>query len=95
MLNKKEFSKRLSKVSVNVLRNLIPALGLHKRNEQILILKYVEQRGLWDIAEKMTVTYESASNLLCISREEMQRHMVEDYDILPKDIQILVDKILK
>lgn len=95
MLNKKEFSKRLSKVSVNVLRTLIPALGLHKRNEQILILKYVEQRGLWDIAEKMTVTYESASNLLCISREEMQRHMVEDYDILPKDIQILVDKILK
>lgn len=95
MLNKKEFSKRLSKASVNLLRTLIPSLGLHKRNEQILMLKYVEQRGLWDIAEKMTVTYESASNLLCLSREEMQRLMIEDYDILPKEVKILVDKILK
>lgn len=94
-MNKKEFTRRLGKTSKNVLRVLIPALGLHGREERALMLKYVEEKCLYDIAEDLGIAYESASNFLCQAREEMLYIMQEDYDILPKDIQNLIDKMLK
>lgn len=94
-MDKKEFSRKLRLANVNTLKTLIPALGLHRRNEQVLMLRYVEQKSLWDISEKMVLTYESASNLLSTSRLEMKRLMNDDYELYPKDVQILIDKILK
>lgn len=94
-MDKKEFSRKLKLANVNTLKTLIPALGLHGRNEEILMLKYVNQDSLWDISEKMVLTYESASNLLSTSRLEMKRLMNDDYELYPKEIQILIDKMLK
>lgn len=94
-MDKKEFSRRLRLANINTLRTLIPALGLHKRNEQILMLKYVEQESLWDISEEMALTYESASNLLSASRLEMKRLMKDDYELYPKEVQVLINKILE
>lgn len=94
-MNKREFTRKLSKTSKNVLRPLIPALGMHLRNEKAIHLKYIEEKCLWDIAEELGVAYESAGNFLCQAREEMLCIMQDDYDILPKDIQVLIDKLLK
>lgn len=90
----KYFSRKLSKASKNVLRPLIPALGLHNRAERVLHLRYVEENSLWNCAKEMGIAYETFANYLCTARMEMLDVIKNDYDILPEDVQILIKKLL-
>lgn len=93
-MNGRVFANRLNKMSKNVLKPLIPALGLHKRVEKVLYLRYVEEKSIFDIAEDVGISFDSLNNYLCVARAEMLETMQRDYEILPQDIKNLIDIIL-
>lgn len=93
-MNGRVFANRLNKMSKNVLKPLIPALGLHKRVEKVLYLRYIEEKSIFDIAEDVGISFDSLNNYLCVARAEMLETMQRDYEILPQDIKNLIDIIL-
>lgn len=93
-MKNREFAGKLFKSSKNLLGMLIPSLGLRERTEQILVARYVKGLCVWDVAEEMGITYESAMNSLCKARREMLYTMETDFDILPADTQKLIKKLL-
>lgn len=94
MLNN-NFASKLSKMPRMVLKNFIPSLGLRERVEEILIYKYVDGLCVWDVADKMGITYESAMNSLCEARKEMYTSITEYYDFYPAEIQNIIKKLLE
>lgn len=94
-MNTREFASKLNRTSKNVLKPLIPALGLHKRAEKVLYMRYVDEASIYDIADDLGIAYESLSNYLCIAREEMLKTIEKDYDILPSETQLLINKLLQ
>lgn len=93
MLNE-NFASKLNKAPKEFLKNLIPSLGLKGRYEEILILRYVRGLCIWDVADSVGVTYESAMNSLCEARKEMYRTMKEYYNFYPEETQKLIKKLL-
>lgn len=90
----KYFSKRISKASKNVLKPLIPALGLHTKTEKVLTMRYIDENSLWECANKLGIAYETFANYLCVARAEMLDTIKNDYDILPEKVQILIRKLV-
>ena len=60
----RNFANRLNKMSKNVLKPLIPALGLHKRVERVLYLRYIEEQSIYHIAEDVGMSFDSLNNYL-------------------------------
>jgi len=94
-VNTKEFAKKMNKVSKNVLKLLLPQLGLRKRVERALYLRYIQEASMYDIAEDLGMSYESFSNYLCVARAEMLNVIEQDYDIVSDDTRKLIDKLLQ
>lgn len=90
----RNFANRLNKMSKNILKPLIPALGLHKRVERVLYLRYVEEQSIYDIAEDVGMSFDSLNNYLSFARHEMLSTMQRDFEILPDDIKKLVNIVL-
>lgn len=93
-MTSRQFANRMNKASKNILRPLIPALGLHKRAETILYKRYIEEDCIYDLAEFLGVSYDTLNNYLCDARQEMLSTMENDFDILPPEIQVLVKKLI-
>ena len=91
----REFAKKMNKASKNVLKLLLPTLGLRKRVERALYLRYVQEANMYDIAEELGMSYESFSNYLCVARAEMLNVIEQDYDIVSDDTRKLIDKLLQ
>ena len=85
----------MNKVSKNVLKLLLPQLGLRKRVERALYLRYIQEASMYDIAEDLGMSYESFSNYLCVARAEMLNVIEQDYDIVSDDTRKLIDKLLQ
>ena len=51
-MNTRDFAKKINRASKNVLKLLLPALGLRKRVERALYLRYVQEANMYDIAEE-------------------------------------------
>lgn len=94
-MNTRDFAKKMSRVSKNVLKALLPSLGLKNRVERVIYLRYIEEDSLYDIAKELGMSYESCSNYLCIARVEMLRTIEQDYDIVSDDTRKLIDKLLQ
>lgn len=94
-MNTKDFAKKMNRASKNVLKLLLPALGLRKRVERALYLRYVQEVNMYDIAEELGMSYESFSNYLCVARAEMLNVIEQDYDIVSDDTRKLIDKLLQ
>ena len=94
-MNTKDFAKKMNRASKNVLKLLLPTLGLRKRVERALYLRYVQEANMYDIAEELGMSYESFSNYLCVARAEMLNVIEQDYDIVSDDTRKLIDKLLQ
>lgn len=94
-MNTRDFAKKMSRASKNVLKLLLPQLGLRKRAERALYLRYVQEASMYDIAEDLGMSYESFSNYLCVARAEMLKVIEQDYDIVSDDTRKLIDKLLQ
>ena len=90
----RNFANRLNKMSKNVLKPLITALGLHKRVERVLYLRYIEEQSIYDIAEDVGMSFDSLNNYLSFARYEMLSTMQRDFEILPDDIKKLINIVL-
>ena len=47
-MNTRQFAYKMNRASKNILKPLIPALGLHKKAETVLYKRYVEEVCLYD-----------------------------------------------
>lgn len=94
-MNTKDFAKKMNRASKNLLKFLLPELGLRKRVERALYLRYVQEASMYDIAEELGMSYESFSNYLCVARAEMLNIIEQDYDIVSDDTRKLIDKLLQ
>lgn len=94
-MNTKDFAKKMNRASKNVLKLLLPELGLRKRVERAIYLRYVQEASMYDIAEELGMSYESFSNYLCVARAEMLNIIEQDYDIVSDDTRKLIDKLLQ
>ena len=94
-MDTREFARKMSRVSKNVLKALLPSLGLKNRVERVLYLRYIREENLYNIAEELGISYESCSNYLCVARAEMLRTIEQDYDIVSDDTRKLIDKLLQ
>lgn len=94
-LSTREFAKKMNRASKNVLRGLIPALGLKSKAEKVLMAWYVSETCKYDIAKDLGIAYESLSNYICKARKEMLDTITRDFDILPDDTQKLIGKLLQ
>ena len=90
----RNFANRLNKMSKNVLKPLILALGLHKRVERVLYLRYVDAHSIYDIADDVGMSFDSLNNYLSFARYEMLSTMQRDFEILPDDIKKLINIVL-
>ena len=77
------------------MKPLIPALGLHKKAETVLYKRYVEGMCIYDLAELLGVSYDTLNNYLCTASSEMLTAIERDFDILPKETQNLIKKLLE
>lgn len=94
-MNTRDFAKKINRASKNVLKLLLPTLGLRKRVEKALYLRYVQEANMYDTAEELGMSYESFSNYLCVARAEMLNVIEQDYDIVSDDTRKLIDKLLQ
>ena len=94
-MNTRDFAKKMRKASKNILKALIPALGLKRRVETALYLRYVREMSMYEVAEELGMSYESFSNYLCVARAEMLNVIEQDYDIVSEDTRKLIDKLLQ
>ena len=95
VMNTRQFAYKMNRASKNILKPLIPALGLHKKAETVLYKRYVEEVCLYDIAEDLGISYDTLSNYLCSARAEMLNTIQRDFDILPDNIQVLIKKLME
>lgn len=93
-MNTRQFAYKMNRASKNILKPLIPALGLHKKAETVLYKRYVEEACIYDLAELLGVSYDTLNNYLCDARQEMLFTIERDFDILPAEIQILIKKLM-
>lgn len=94
-MDKRKFTAKLNHTSKNVLRAIIPALGLHQRSERALTMKYIEEKCMWDIAEELGISYNSTGNFISVARMEMLDLMQNDYNIYSDEVKAHIDKLLK
>lgn len=95
VMNTRQFAYKMNRASKNILKPLIPALGLHKKVETVLYKRYVEEMCIYDLAELLGVSYDTLNNYLCTARLEMLTAIERDFDILPKETQNLIKKLLE
>ncbi len=81
-MDKRKFTAKLNHTSKNILRAIIPALGLHQRSEQALTMRYIEEKCTWDIADALGITFESTANFLSKARVEMYYLMTSPNQVL-------------
>ena len=93
-MNTRQFAYKMNRASKNILKPLIPALGLHKKAQSVLYKRYVEEMYIYDLAELLGVSYDTLNNYLCTARLEMLTAIERDFDILPKETQNLIKKLL-
>lgn len=88
MADKKDrLSKVLNTLSKITLKIVIPGIGLKKKQEKALMMKYVDKASIYEIAEELGMTYESTSNFLCKSRKAMFDILKNQKDVIPEDIK--------
>ena len=51
--------------------------------------------SIYDLAELLGVSYDTLNNYLCTARLEMLTAIERDFDILPKETQNLIKKLLE
>ena len=61
-MTSRQFAYKMNRASKNILKPLIPALGLHKKAETVLYKRYVEEVCLYDIAEDLGISYKQTSS---------------------------------
>ena len=88
MADKKDrLSKVLNTLSKITLKIVIHGIGLKKKQEKALMMKYVDEASIYEIAEELGMTYESTSNFLCKSRKAMFDILKNQKDVIPEDIK--------
>lgn len=80
-------TKVLNTLSKITLKIVIPSIGLKKKQEKALMMKYVDEASIYEIAEELGMTYESANNFLCKSRKAMLEILKNEKDVIPEDIK--------
>lgn len=68
-------AKELSRMRPRDALLIIKALGLRKKHENILIMRYVEELNSEEISEKLCITPESVNNLVCEARKEFDKYV--------------------
>ena len=87
MNDKITLTKALNQLSKFILKIVIPGIGLKKRQEKALMMKYVDECSQYDIAKELGMTYESAGNFLCKARNDMLKILREEQDIVPDEVK--------
>ena len=77
--NKKRSNKAdiLKKVRPQEALNMIKSIGLRKRYENILIMRYVDDMSCMDIADELHVEVETARNSVYMARKQFDKYFVE------------------
>ena len=82
-MSTRQFAYKLNRASKNI------------RVEMVLYKRYVEEMCIYDLAELLGVSYDTLNNYLCTARLEMLTAIERDFDILPKETQNLIKKLLE
>ena len=67
----------LKEVNANKARVLIKSAGLRKKDEQVLIMRYVYGMSYQDISDILGITEKSVSNLVTKTRKLFQKYTEE------------------
>lgn len=87
------FARRLNRLNKNFTKILINEVGLNKDYKNVLYKKYVEEKSLVEIANELGYTKETVNNLISKSRKVLEEILLEQYELLPKEVQMIADYI--
>lgn len=75
-MEKRLFSKRMFKSNRNLLREILLEAGLRPRVYEILYRHYIDGESVYEISERMGISYGSVNVLLSHAREELMSAFV-------------------
>lgn len=87
------FARKLKKLNKNSMKILLNGIGLDKESKEILYKRYVLEMSIVEIANDIGYTKESVNNLIAKSRRSLEDIILDQYELLDKNIQKIADFI--
>lgn len=85
----------LAKLSKIALRVIITGIGLKSKYEKVLFLYYIEEKSHYEIADELSITHQSAINLMSKAKKELKRIIEKEYHLMNASLKPYVDLLLE
>lgn len=93
MAESKYFSILFKDIERNSRKILIKECGLPKQYEQVLWMRYVQDKSVNELADELGYTRESIYTLLHKARKDLENKLYNQYELYPDDIQTIIDTL--
>lgn len=89
------YANNLKDLSIKSRKKVISLLGLPKRLEQVLMLRYVEELDAYQIAEIMCIDTDSVDNLVTKARKKFNSILENEYKLHTNEDKEYLDLVRK